>query len=57
MTNLERLKEILDITHNRNTGISKYVGHQRLGNLVVYKPEDINRIGHLCREAIAEKEL
>lgn len=52
----EALSEILDITHNHATGISKYVGHQKFGNLVVYSPEQVNKIGNLCRALLAKAE-
>ena len=52
----EALKEILDITHNHGVGLSCYVGHYGYGNLSVYTPEQLNRIGELCRTAQAKVE-
>ena len=50
----EALTEILDITHNQGIGISLVLGHEDGPNRIVYTPEQINRIGGLCRSNLPE---
>ena len=46
----EACKRALFITHNKGFGLNPADGK----NLVTYKPEDINKIGNACREALAK---
>ena len=48
------LTDILDITHNQGRGVSLVLGYEDGTNRIVYTPEQINRIGDLCRTNLPE---
>ncbi len=48
------LDEILDITHNHGIGISLILGREDGSNRRCFTPEELNRIGDLCRDLLTK---